>query len=170
MNCLVCGKPHIDEEDCMTCGFPIVNIPMPFEDGIKMLIPTIEAFRKSFSKKLTVGVIIHYWKTNNNKIEYDRSEKIPFGRYSDLLGKTQWLDTEFDNISKRDSVETCIYTQLTDDPDTPIISEIVVNTPTPHEGEIDYLGITAEEDFTFTLTVRTNSGAKSISESTALFQ
>lgn len=169
MNCLVCGKPHIDDEDCVTCGFPVVNIPIPFEDGIKLLTPTIEAFRKSFSKKLTVGVIIHYWKINNNNLEYDRSEKIPFGRYCDLLGETKWLDTEFDNISKRETVETCIYTQLTDAPDM-IISEIIVNTPTPHEGEIDYLGITAEEDFTFTLTVRTESGAKTISKSTALFQ
>ena len=158
MKCLVCGKSFSGNE-CPICRFPVVEIPGDdFEAGIRALKPTIDKYRNDFAAKVTLGAVVYNYELSV-KLKENGSVVKPFGKASELVGKTVWLDDSFENVNTRDMIPVNISVKVDKGADYRIAADI----PNIKDSDKLMLGITMENDFSYSLILADMDGNSSSS-------
>lgn len=157
MKCLVCGKEYNGNE-CPVCGFPVVNITVNDEEGLKALRPTIDAHRAEFEKNIELSLLSYTYEVGN-RIEPQGEERIPLGRVSQLSGQTVWLDTEFTNVVQRKAIPVTLCVTVRNRPEY----RINVNAANILSDTIR-VGICVNSSLQFCVIIQDSSGISSRSE------
>lgn len=165
MKCLVCGKSFSGNE-CPVCGFPVVEIPGDdFEAGIRALRPTIDKHRNDFAARVTLGAVVYNYELSVKLKEIGSVIK-PFGKASELVGKTIWLDESFENVNTRDMIPVTISVEV----DKGVEYQVSAEIPNLKDSDKLRLGISMENDFSYSLLLADKSGNSSSSHKMPLIK
>lgn len=103
MQCLVCQKEFVGG-NCPRCGYPVVEAT-DWEALWETMGPEIEEYRKTFQRGISLSLVIYRWKEADGVVVPDRKELLPFGPYSELVGKLTWLQQPFARIPDLPTLE-----------------------------------------------------------------
>ena len=116
MKCVVCGAEFDDAElnNCPACKFPKIYFPVDEEEGLRKLQPEIESFRHSALERLSVGIIIYYWKAVGDQVVLDKEERLEAAVASALKSEPTWLSKQFARDPKSDALDVCLSLRMGD--------------------------------------------------------
>lgn len=164
MKCLICGKDHAAEL-CPICGFPRISTvgSVSMESIIEQNRQTIDQYREMFLEKVDVGIIIHHWKGEGDRIVLGSSERISIGSGLKLFGKAVWSDIVFARVSGAESIP--ISVSVMNEANESVLEAALPNLITP---EVQRIGALINEKMELKLMLRSSS-AESESEFYPLF-
>ena len=159
MKCPVCNKVF-DGGECPRCLFPVVE--STDQDALlEMLRPQIETHRVEFQKSICFSLLVYYWKEQNDTIEFDREEALPFGNYYDLKGKKVFLPQQFARIPDTNTVDLQVSITITisDQKETKTVAIQNLN-----EAALQTVGIEVNDRYQFRVLLKNSIGNQSESE------
>lgn len=157
MKCLVCGKEYTGAE-CSLCSFPNVQIAGDYETGLQQLMPTINAHKEEFMKKVTLGIEILKRNPEDAPSVMPTPVVVNFGTVADLTGKETWLDNAFARLPGSQTVDVKAVIDYGKE-----TANKTVSVPNVDEVGLQNIGISVNSDNTFSLMIKNknNVGAKS---------
>ncbi len=162
MNCIVCGK-EFDGDECPRCGFPVIEFPGDYEEGMRALKPTVDAFRAKFLNNITAGIAVYYGKDENGSVVPDKKEILPFGTLGDISGKECWIGQKFARLPDAVTLKTTVCISHGDKTE-----EKTVELKNLTEPSFQYIGITSDGS-TFSVLLKNEAGSFSRSDAIPLF-
>ena len=162
MKCLICNTNYQGNE-CPNCKFPYIAFPGDAEEGIRRMKPQLDAYRRAFLERISLGVVSFFWKEQEGRLVLDREEVRPIGSGKELCAGTVWLKQPFARLPEAETL--AIRLALTVDGET---RELSVSLPNRLEPELQQLGAEMNEQMQLRLLLRNRSGS-SASEWIPLF-
>lgn len=170
MKCFVCGTEH-NSSLCPVCEFEEVFVPgiRSSEEIRRLLAPMIEEHKNKFRPKVQVGMVLYRYDVGDGASGVtETEERAVFGNLKHAAGgaETLWLKQKFDTASECGMVDVHLVVYVAG---TSFAKDLWVTVPQIADAEKQEIGLCVDDEFRFSVVVRSDTGKTVTSDQYPLF-